>query len=382
MKRLCSLLLASSFVALAHVPAQADPGVSATEIVVGQSAALSGPAMALGTGMRTGMEAYFNEVNAAGGINGRKIRFVARDDGYEPEKAIAATKALLDEDKVFALVGEVGTPTSKAAVPIAEAAKAPFIGPFTGAEFLRNPYNPYVVNVRASYYQETERMAQYLVDVKKLTKIACFYQNDGYGEAGLAGIKQALERRKMELCATGNYERNTVAVKTGLMAIRKGEPEAIVMIGAYKPCAEFIKLGRKSGLDKALYLNVSFVGTAALKTELGDEGEGVIITQVVPLPTDAKVAVVDEYQKALKKHFPSAEQDFVSLEGFLAAKLFCEVLRKVEGEPTREKLLATIKSVGKWDLGGVTLVFGENDHQGMDEVFLTHIKDKSVVSLE
>lgn len=371
MRKLICLVLVVLLGMAANV--MAEKGVTATEIVLGQSCALAGPAAALGTGMRAGLNACFAKVNATGGINGRQIKLISKDDGYEPQKAISNTRALIEQDKVFLLIGEVGTPTSKAVFPIVEESKVPFFGPFTGAEFLRNPFKKYVVNVRGSYYQEMEKLAAYLVDQQKFTKIACFYQNDGYGRAGLEGIKLALQKRSMALVATGTYERNTVAVKSGLLQIRKAKPEAVIMVGAYKPCAEFIKLAKKVGMTKTVYCNISFVGTAALKKELGAAGEGCIISQVVQYPWDQSILLVKEYVATMKRFQPNAGIGFVSLEGYMVGKLFCMAAESVKGELTRENFLQTIAQVGTFDLGGITLRFGPQDHQGMDQVFLTMI---------
>ncbi len=356
----------------------ANTGTPTSEIVLGQSCALTGPAGALGNGMRDGLQAAFAEY---GEINGNTIKLITMDDGYEPNRAIENTRKLLDENKVFMLIGEVGTPTSKAVVPVAEEAGVPFFGPFTGAEFLRGQERNLIVNVRGSYYQEMERLAKYLVDEKGLTKIACFYQNDGYGQAGLSGIELALERRGMELAGTGTYERNTVAVKSGLLQIRKASPEAVIMVGAYKPCAEMIKLAKRSGMKDTVFCNISFVGTKALLSELGEAGEGCIISQVVNFPWDESVPLVKEYQASMKKHLPEASTGFVSLEGYMVGKLFCEALSKTEGEVTPAAVLSTINRVSKWDLGGVHMEFTETDRQGMDEVFLTVIKGGEIQPL-
>lgn len=352
----------------------AEDGITSNEILLGQSCALTGPAKALGKGMQAGLTTYFSKVNEQGGINGRKIRLTSKDDGYEPDRAIKNTRELINEEKVFLLIGEVGTPTSKAVVPIAEVAKVPFFGPFTGAEFLRNPFKKYVINIRGSYYQEMERLAEHLVDKKKLKKIACFYQNDGYGQAGLNGIKIALNRRAMELVATGTYERNTIAVKSGLLKIRKAKPDAVVMVGAYKPCAEFIKLAKKVGMKNSIFCNISFVGSEALRKELGDAGEGCLISQVVRYPWDNSVPLVKEYASDMKKYQPDAKIGFVSLEGYMVGKLFCMAVKAVTGDLTRESFISTVDNIGKFDLGGVILQFSSNDHQGMDEVFLTIIE--------
>ena len=372
----CHLIAAiASTLFILHLTAfaRAEPGVFEGRIVFGQSAAFKGPAAALGLGMRQGILAAFEEANAEGGVNGRKLDLVSYNDGYEPDKAIENTKKLLQEDNVFALIGEVGTPTSKAAQPIASDAGVPFIGPFTGAEFLRNPYKRTVINVRASYFQETEAMVEHLVTDLGVSRIAILYQDDSYGRAGLGGVKRALERRNMELVAEGTYKRNTTAVKRAVLAIRKGNPEAVIMIGAYKPCAEFIKLARKVGVG-AKFLNVSFVGSKALAKELGDAGQGVIVTQVVPFPEDESVPLVARYKQALMAVDSDAEGGFVSLEGYTVGRLAIRVLGELGATVTREGFLNKIVEVRTFDLDGVTLTYGAEDNQGMDQVFLTVIQ--------
>lgn len=351
---------------------QAESGVYDDHILFGQSAAFEGPAAALGLGMREGILAAFNEANAAGGVKGRKLELVTYNDGYEPESAIANTRRLIDDEKVFALVGEVGTPTSSAAQPIATEAGVPFIGPFTGAGFLRNPDLTNVVNIRGSYDQETEAWIEHLTSDLDIKRIAILYQDDSFGRAGLSGVQTAMQKRGMKLVAEGTYERNTTAVKMSLLAIRKADPEAVVMVGAYKPCAEFIKLARKLGM-KSLFINISFVGSNALAKELGADGEGVVISQVVPFPEDGGLPLVAQYLAAMKAMDPSAEPGFVSLEGYMVGALVIQVLQKMPGEVTREGFLSTLTMVGTFDLGGVTLTFGPGDNQGMDSVFLTAI---------
>ncbi len=365
-------LLACLLLCLGVLPLQAEPGISSTEIILGQSAAQSGPAEALGQGMKLGMEVYFNEVNGKGGIHGRQIRLITRDDGYEPDRAEANTRSLIEEHNVFALIGEVGTPTSKMAVPVAGEQRVPFLAPFTGAEFLRNADKDFVINVRGSYYQEMERLAEYLVDKKGLTRIACFYQADGYGRAGLAGIEKALQARKLELCATGTYPRNTVDVANGLEAIAAGKPHAVIMVGAYKPCATFIKMARQnSSLANSTFCNISFVGTLALQEELGEQQEGCITSQVVPFPWDSRLPLVREFHRDMNKVGQKDQIGFTTLEGYMAARFFCMALERIQGPPTRESLLATIYSGEPFNLGGVSLEYGPGDNQGMDRVFLT-----------
>ncbi len=347
----------------------AEDGVFDNKIVFGQVAALTGPAQDLGQGMRQGILAAFDEANRRGGVAGRELELKSLDDGYEPEKTVEATKTIIEQDKVFALVGAVGTPTSKAGQPIATAAQVPFIGPFTGAEFLRNPYDRYIVNVRASYFQETEAWIEHLTKDLGVSKIAILYQDDAFGLAGLEGVQRALAKRNMTLVASGSFKRNTTAVKSALLEIMKGQPEAVVTVAPYKPVAEFIKLAHQVKMD-ALFVAISFVGSDSLAKELGSEGAGVIISQVVPSPWDASLPVVASYRQAIAATDANTKPGFVSLEGYLVGRLVAEGLKRVSSEPTREKLLDAIASA-PIDFGGVVLTYGPAKNQGSDQVFFT-----------
>jgi ABC-type branched-subunit amino acid transport system substrate-binding protein len=355
------------------VPAGAEDGLTSDTIVFGQAAVLEGPASALGIGMRTGLNAAFEEANRSGGVHGRKLKLISVDDGYEPDKSIAATKRLIEQDKVFALIGPVGTPTAAAAQPIATAAKVPFIGAFTGASFLRNPKLENVINIRASYDAETEAWVRHLTEDLKIKKIAIFYQDDAFGRAGLSGFKQAMDKRGMEIAAEGTFERNTVAVKSALLALKRAEPEAVVMVGPYKPCAEFIKLARKVDFNP-VFVNISFVGAVALAKELGADGNGVVVSQVVPFPWDASLKAVADYNAAIKAADPQAQPEFVSLEGYLVGRLAIAALEKAGQDVTREALLKTIKETGRFDIGGLMMTFGPDDNEGLDKVFMTVIQ--------
>ncbi len=371
--RLTAMVVATMAVSSIPYAALAEDGVSESKIVFGQAAALEGPAAALGTGMRLGIQAAFKAVNAEGGIHGRNLELISYDDGYEPDRSISQVRKLINNDKVFALIGAVGTPTSKATQPIATEAQVPFFGSFTGAGFLRNPDHGNIVNVRATYAAETEAWIRHLVDSRKMEKIALLYQDDAFGRVGLKGVTAALEKRNMKLVATGTYQRNTTAVKSALLEIRKAKPDAVVMVGAYKPIAEFIKLSKKVKFDPT-FVNISFVGSDALSNELGTAGEGVIISQVVPFPWDTSIPLVAEYQAALAQMDPDAKPGFVTLEGYMVGKLASLALEELGTEVSREAFLNTIWKTGTYDLGGVTLTFGAGDNQGMDDVFMTIIQ--------
>jgi len=354
------------------LPAAAEDGVSTNKIIFGQAAALSGPAGALGQGMKIGMAAAFAEANKAGGVKGRMLELKSVDDRYEPTQSIEAVKKLLTDDKVFAIAGSVGTPTAMATLPIASEAGAPFIGAFTGSGALRDPYKPLAMNIRASYFEETEAMVAHLTRDLGATKIAIMYQDDAFGQAGLAGVKRALDKRKMELAAEGTFERNTVAVKGALLAVRRSHPDAVIMIAPYKPAAQFIKLARQIKFD-ATCVNISFVGSDALTKELGGEGQGIIVTQVVPFPKDTSIPVVARYQQALKASAPDEQPGFISLEGYLVGRIVA-VLEKIDGEPTRKAFIEAVQKSGGFDLGGFRLTYGPSNNRGSSEVFLTEIE--------
>lgn len=362
----CSLL-AVLLTAPGHA---ADIGVTDKEILVGQFAAQTGPAAELGKRMQLGMLAHFKAVNAAGGINGRSIRLVSRDDGYEPEKAAAAVKALIEEDKVFALVGSVGTPTTLAAVPAINAAGIPLIGPFTGAQALREPLNRNLFHVRASYFDETERIVQHLSTLG-IKKIAVFYQNDSYGKAGLEGVTRALTKRNLKPAAAVTVERNSVDVTAAWAELLKAAPEAVVQISAYKSCAALIKLARSKGYG-GQFFNVSFVGSTALSAELGDAGAGVTISQVVPFPYTPSSEIVREYQQRMTEA-GNKDFDFSSMEGFLAAKVFAEGARRAGKALTRASLVSGLESMRDVNMGGFMVNYSPTDHEASHYTDLTII---------
>lgn len=361
---------AGAVAACVGTSAHAEPGVTDRSIVVGQFAPFTGPAAQLGQRLKAGIEAYFKVVNAQGGVGGRQLKLVTRDDGYEPDRAKAAVRALIEEDHVFALIGSVGTPTGIASVPVLTEAKVPLVGMFTGAEALRVPFNRYVFHVRASYFDETERMVQHLTSLG-LKKISVFYQNDAYGKAGLEGVERAMAKRQLKPLATATVERNTEDVKKALEALLPAQPEAIVQISAYKSCAAFIRQARAKGFG-GQFFNVSFVGSKALADELGETGAGVVITQVVPFPYSPSIPVVREYQRVMTEA-GDTEFDFSSLEGFLDAKVLVEGLKRAGRVPTREGLIAGLESVREWDLGGFTVSYGPQDHIASKFVEVTTI---------
>ncbi len=350
-------LLGSTSASLA-LPAWAQ--VDTRPIVLGQSAAFSGPAAELGVQMNKGARVYFDHVNATGGINGRPIQILTADDGYEPERCKANTEKLIRED-VFALFGYVGTPTCAAAMPLAVEARVPFFGPFTGAQALRDPFNRHVFHLRASYYDETALIVNQLTSLG-LNKIAVFRQNDSYGQAGLDGVVRALSPLGLAPVAVGKVERNSVDVAAAVNEIVTKKPNAVVQISAYKSCAAFIREARKAGYGGTFY-NVSFVGTQALADELGQDGLGVVVSQVVPFPFSTTMGITREYLEAVQRTGGEAKANYSSMEGYLAAKVITEGLRRAAGRVlTRDALISALETIQGVNFGGFMVNFGPRDH--------------------
>lgn len=341
---------------------------ASTKIVLGQSAAFSGPASALGERFKEGALLAFERVNARGGVNGRTIELRSVDDGYEPDRCAENTQKLLKDD-VFALFGYIGTPTSVAALPLATAARTPFFAPFSGAEALRSPFNRMAFHVRASYNDETAEIVKQITSIG-MQRIGVFYQNDSYGKAGLDGMTAALTAHKLKPVGLGTVERNTVNVAAGVGTILADKPDAIVLISAYKSCAAFIREARKQGFSGSFY-NVSFVGTQALAAELGQDARGVAISQVMPLPFSATVPISADYLSAGKALGAKFEPNYGGIEGFVAARTMIEGLRAAGGNATPETLVTALENMPELNLGGFFIDFNDRSHAGSKYVDMT-----------
>ena len=352
---------------------------------IGMSAAFSGPAEALGNGMRKGVEAYFQHVNRQGGVHGRNIELIAKDDAYEPARTAPNMRQLIDEENVLGIIGNVGTPTAAVAVPIAIEKKIPLFGAFTGAGLLRKtPPDRFVINYRASYVEETAEMVRGLVSELGIqpSKIGFFTQNDAYGDAGWQGAVRALEKSGFAAAANqphGRYTRNTSDIEDGLSHLLdpRCNIRAVIMVGAYAPCARFIKLAKEYNF-RPIFLNVSFVGSEALSNALGADNEGVIVTQVVPLPNgDCQAAI--EYQSLVAE----PDRTFVSFEGFLAAKAFVQALSASPSNCDPESFVQTIESGREFDLGlDTSHRLSKTEHQFSHRVWPTIIRNGRFESLQ
>lgn len=346
-------------------------------IVLGQSAPFTGPSAELGLRFNEGAQLYFDAVNAKGGVHGRQIELRKADDNYEPERTVANTRKFIAEG-VLALFGYVGTPTTLAALPLATAAKVPLIAPFTGAAGLREPFNRYILHVRASYDDETQAIVRHAVSIGQ-TKLAVFYQNDAYGKSGLNGVSLALQKLEQKPIAVGNVERNSIDVKQAVSTIVAAKPDAIVQISSYLTSAAFIRAARAAGFTGTFY-NVSFVGTQALSRALGAEARGVAISQVMPYPFSAKSLIGAEYLAAIKAaNQPQLAPNYSGMEGFVAAKVLVEALQRAGRAPTSEALINAFESLQKLNLGGFLVDFSAQKHIGSRFVELSILTEKGGV---
>lgn len=338
-------------------------------IVLGQSAPFSGASEQLGILYNQGARLYFDALNAKGGVNGRQVELKRLDDGYDPDRCVANTKQFISEG-VFALFGYVGTPTTLAALPLATEAKVPLFAPYTGAQSLRDPYNRYVIHLRASYFDETAAIIKQTSSVG-IKKIAVFYQNDSFGKAGLEGVVRAMMPLNLKPVATGTVERGSSDVAQALKDILAKSPEAIVQIGTYKACATFVRLARQAGYGGNFY-NISFVGTQALSDELGALARGVIVSQVMPYPYSAGTPLVAEYLAAMQTSgLVATNPNYSSMEGYIAARVFTEGLRRAGKGATREGFINAIQSIQNYNMGGMTLDFGTQKNTGSNFVEMT-----------
>ena len=366
---ICSALLGNG-------PAAAEPGVDAGELHLGMVNAQSGPAAGLGRGMLDGVQAYLLRTNAAGGVHGRRLSLLVRDDGYEPRLTAALTDELIGSGSVFALLGYVGTPTSRAAMPAVLAAGVPYLFPFSGAEVLRQPVHPWVFNVRASYFAETEMLAGYMTEGLGLRRIALLMQDDSFGESAKSGLAGALHQRDLKLQAEARFLRNSLEVGDALERLRAVQPQAIFFVGTYKQLAAAIRQARAKGM-KARFFSVSFVGTESFIAEAGPLAEGVLISQVVPPPEDVSLPLVRDYRADMA----GSPMGYTSLEGYINAAVLVEALRRAGPQPTRARLVKELSTLDI-DLGGFRVTFGPNDHQGSDAVFLTRIEQGRAVPVQ
>lgn len=384
--RLCFLLVSLSSAATGF--SQNPPP---EPIAIGMSTALSGPTKELGTEVKEGVETYFAKINSQGGIGGRPLKLIAYDDGYEPERTAVNMRKLIDEDKVLAVIGNVGTPPAVVSVPIANEKKTLLFGALSGGDILRKvPPDRYVINVRASYAEETSAIVKALLSIGiKPDEIGFFTQNDAYGDSGYAGAMEALRDAGVahpEILPRGRYTRNTLNVEEGLsMLYNSKEPlKAVIIVGAYAPVAKFIKEAKKEFPSIQLFVNVSFVGATSLAEALGTEGQGVIITQVFP-PYDLDLPAIVSYREDIKKYGRGDTPSFGSLEGYLDAKILTMAMEKAYAAQAlnREGVIDALEQMKNVDIGiGINISFDKRNHQALHQVWPTIWKEGKFVSFK
>jgi branched-chain amino acid transport system substrate-binding protein len=350
------------------------------EIKLGMSSAETGRLGFLGTAVKRGCLACFARANREGGISGRKVVLISYDDRNEPIEAVSNTERLIDHDKVFALLNFLGTSTSRAILPMVGESNTVLLGPISGAEAFRQPIQTFVFNTRASYEDEVEMLVSHLTADLGINKIALFRQDDSYGDAGRAAVLDVLQRRGLRLISEGGYVRNSVRAQDALYHIAKSKPEAVLLFGAYKPCADFIRGAKQLGLKNTVFCNVSSVGTEPLANYLGEAGEGVIISQVVPSPDDSSLPLVRDYQNDLQA-IGSTEFTYMGLEGYLNGLVMITALRAAGPELTEEKLVQALENVDL-DFKAFRIRFGSNIRQGNHQVFLTRIQRGKAVPVD
>jgi len=364
------LFIALLFLAISIFVLTKNPNIKT--IKLGASLPLSGINQNLGKEVVIGANAYFSHINAKSLMDGKKIKFVYYDDKYEPEITQTNIEKLIKKDNVFALFDFVGTPTVKRVLPIIKETEIPFISPYTGASFLRNPKIKNIVNLRSSYKEEIDALVGYLVKNRFVSKISIFYQNDDYGKEGYIALLDALKKRKLSLQSEGTYKRNTLFIKQSIYDIKSNMPQAIILVGAYKPTARFIKKARKQGLKNVIFCPISFVNANALMSELGNSAENIIFSQVVP-PYSDDTKIANEYRKILNFYYPKHKPTFASFESYLAAKVVVKALKNLNGDISREAFLYSIKHLSQNTLYSIKIDY--KNSQLLNKVYLSQFLD-------
>lgn len=353
-------------------------------IIIGSSLPYSGSIDPWGDAVNSGVHSYFNYANEFGLIKDKKIDFIAYNDKYEPELTYENIKKLVTQNSVFAFFAFVGTPTIKRVLPLLYDEDIPFFSPFSGASFLRQTTNENFINFRASYEEEIEHLIKYVVDNKKLNKIAVFYQNDDYGEEGYIATIQSLEKRDLKVVAQGSYKRNTLSISHAFNELKNANPEVIFMIGAYKANSLFIKKAKEDKtLQNTIFCNISFGDANSMIKDLHSSNtatNNILFSQVVPSYTDTSIEVVNEYQKIMKKYFPEKDFGFLSFEAFLASKVLVDAIARIDNGITREKFLKNLKTTPKDLLKGIDLEY--KNSQLLNKTFLFKYENNEFIKVE
>jgi len=351
------------------------------KILIGSSSALTGHAQFLGSEYLKGAKVFINKINEQGGINAKKIEIISLDDGYDPKRCAKNTVKLITEDKVFVLFNYVGTSTTIYVLPVISSHKIPLLGILSGALALREPFNPYLINIRTSYQEEISQFLKHCLEDLRLKKIAVFYQYDAFGMDGLKATEEFLSKNNLKIVEQVNYKRGTLNVEEAVTTLKNSGAEVVVMMGTYSPIAQFIKLCRKENF-KPLFYSVSFVGTEALLQELGAQAHDVVISQVVPLVQGDKFPAIMEFKELLSKYYPESQPTQGSFEGFINAKVLVEALKRCTSLG-RESFIKAVESIKDFDAGiGANINLGPGDRQGLDKVYFSLFSNGKLMPLE
>jgi len=349
-------------------------------IFLGASLPLSGINSHLGKDVVVGANTYFSHINAKGGVEGKKIEFIQYDDKYEPENTLTNTLKLIEKDEVFALFGFVGTPTVKRILPLISQNNIPFIAPYTGASFLRDGKHDTIINFRSSYVEEIDALVRYLIGEKNISKFAIFYQNDDYGEEGYIALSQALTKHNLKLSAEGTYKRNTLSIHHAIHEIEASKPEAIILVGAYKPTARFIEKVKECCPQEIIFCPISFVNADALVDELKGDARNLLFSQTVPSYSDFTSQEAIEYANLLAFYYPNEKPSLVSYESFLSAKVVVKAFQSIRGAITPSSLTQALKNINPYTLDNIPL--GYHHSQLLNKVYLSTYQNKAFTIVE
>lgn len=358
--------------------ARAEIGVSEKNIVIGQSIALSGAMGELGKEYLAGAQLYFNHANEQGGVAGRKVTLISLDDRYEEPTAIENTRRLVNQESVFAIFGQFGTGITLGSLPLTANIGIPLFAPYTGADVLRDSENRYLFHIRASYGAEAEKLVEHLITTG-VTKIAVIHQNDPFGKAGMEVANAAFNKHGLKPVAIGVIEVTpSVQVEKAVSLVSKAHPMAIIMIAAGKGAVAFVKEYQRTG-EITQYLGLSVVSSRQLIQEVGSAAHGVVISQVMPSPWRSTYPVVREYQRLFPRE-KGNNYSYASLEGFIAAKVFVEALKRTGKDLSRERFVGALESMRNYDVGGLVVDYGPKKRSGSTHVDLTIVsRDGSFV---
>jgi ABC-type branched-subunit amino acid transport system substrate-binding protein len=367
-----SLLQVAAFLltALGAASASAEPGITADSVIIGQAAGFTGSVAGTVKELTAGAKAYFDYVNAKGGVHGRKIVLESIDDGFDPKRTPEVVNKLIHEKNVFAMFLSRGTPTSEAAYPVLEAAKVPLIGPSTGAMSMYNPPRKYMFPVRASYHSETFKIVPQLVNMG-INRIALLYVDDSFGKDALAGVQEALKANNLTAVAVASHARGSVKLDEAVAIIGKAEPQAVIMLTVLDAGVAFVKQMKATGRGP-VFLTLSNNSSNAFINNLGQDGWGVAVSQVSPYPFSGAIPITKEFLEVIKGR-PDVSASYSSMEGFIAAKVLVEGLKRAGPKPTREKLIAGLESMNRYDMGGVDVTYGPNNRTGTTFIDITII---------